>query len=921
MDVNKNTWLYLGFAFFIIVTINLKILVIIFGGFLSIGCAFVACLNFNKRFISEQADILINGTARFLVDSSPLKLRKAAEQTIDHVQQADRKILLDRILEMKNSMNDDQDLMRLSANKQACLSYKVGESTIRIHESTKDTTRASYEPLPSSSRRNHLEEKCDKSAITGDTIIDAQLNDLLALVFRDYILTWYRLISENDNEFIHDLYDIIKYFIRSLSQRLKSIDTVGFITTKLVDDFASHLRLYRLAKSKLDAETRPPVGSPPEELAKYNEKLYDYFFDHECQMEKTICRDHVCQVPGGFNDYINHICDILQYLLLPIDCFMNRPLRALNRSILTNVILKPLLDLISEPDYINRMIVWLCKSYSGSSDIFILVLRNSESEAELRAVLSMVKSEIVVQRGKDTGGQDDHDIKQKLNSLLYVQSLLEQKIVASSTSPHHNVRKLAASQLKLYNEQVSGGSNSSGSSRDLDLVPQLSLTSIMMDNIALSHFIEFMSSIDAQNLTYFYLNVEGFKISVEHQLEGAQLGSRRAISNLEALREAASDIHRNYLDTKGRANFKIDIKDQDMIDRLAKRIKTAPVNQHWFHQVQQYVFHMMRDDARYYKAFCKSTHYTYLLNDLGLVRAPPVIQNDGNNNRSLTKSYSSTSISARLFPSSSFDGSPASNEYSCNSKVTAALDTDTEDNIALRVLLLLMDEVFELKTKAVWLRRQIMSFLRTLLHVTLGDKMNRKIVEYVEELTKPSAIAGYLNILKQSFWPGGRQATNRPKRDQDMKYRTQVAAKYLILCSLPDELKRIIGAETTRQGLMLVYETFQHETLNRRLVLVLIESLLNELFPTGHLDQVFQRLHKGSLRSSRHQRRASINDTAKVKESATKIAGHRRSASSTSHLKNYYCTTASGGQTDSLLSDWPPGLASLGQFNLLDGQN
>lgn len=48
-----------------------------------------------------------------------------------------------------------------------------------------------------------------------------------------------------------------------------------------------------------------------------------------------------------------------------------------------------------------------------------------------------------------------------------------------------------------------------------------------------------------------------------------------------------------------------------------------------------------------------------------------------------------------------------------------------DDNIPLRVMLLLMDEVFDLKEKNQWLRRNIKNLLQQLIRATYGDTINR----------------------------------------------------------------------------------------------------------------------------------------------------------------------------------------------------
>ena len=74
-------------------------------------------------------------------------------------------------------------------------------------------------------------------------------------------------------------------------------------------------------------------------------------------------------------------------------------------------------------------------------------------------------------------------------------------------------------------------------------------------------------------------------------------------------------------------------------------------------------------------------------------------------------------------------------------------------------------------------------------------------------------------------------------------------------CCASDELKHILGAETMRRGLLRVFEMFQHRQLNRRLLFVIIEGLLETLYPRNRLHQLFLRLHGRSPRlHAFHQR-------------------------------------------------------------------
>lgn len=121
-------------------------------------------------------------------------------------------------------------------------------------------------------------------------------------------------------------------------------------------------------------------------------------------------------------------------------------------------------------------------------------------------------------------------------------------------------------------------------------------------------------------------------------------------------------------------------------------------------------------------------------------------------------------------------------------RVGANIDVETSDNIPLRILLLFMDEVFDLREKNQWLRRQIVAVLRQSIkalfgtylffiniydfaanseekyillmlsykNIIVGDIVNRRIVDYFAQMTSPETLCSYLESFKQSFWPNGK---------------------------------------------------------------------------------------------------------------------------------------------------------------------
>ncbi|ETN72258.1 PXA domain protein, partial [Necator americanus] len=150
---------------------------------------------------------------------------------------------------------------------------------------------------------------------------------MLSYVMRDFVDSWYKKIT-NDELFRESLKRTARRSIGSLSQCMRQVDWVPFFTRHVVDDFASHLRLYRMASEKFKF-----LGKKDEIITSEND-LLSHFFDYELEMEKTLCRDLLCTTPHYENAYLHDVVDIVLYLIMPPEDFRCRPLRFLLREVI-----------------------------------------------------------------------------------------------------------------------------------------------------------------------------------------------------------------------------------------------------------------------------------------------------------------------------------------------------------------------------------------------------------------------------------------------------------------------------------------------------------------------------------------------------------------------------------------------------------
>ncbi|XP_076865996.1 sorting nexin-13 isoform X2 [Brachyhypopomus gauderio] len=854
--------------------------------------------------------------------------------------------------------------------------------------------------------------------LTGSSFIDEPLQQVIQFGMRDYIQYWYYTLSEDDS-FLLEIRRTVQNALVQFSTRSKEVDWQPYFTTRLVDDFATHLRVFRKAQVRMSEKDEAKQRESPDELL-------DAFFEAEVEMERKICRDMVCTSPKDEEGFLRDLCEVLLYLLLPPGDFHNKNMRYFLREILARGVLLPLINQLSDPDYINQFVIWMIRDSSCDYEAFMTILKLTDNPTELEAVKDKVLEELQYLRSLDTVGDDINVIKNQINSLLFVKKVCETRIQRLQSGKEVDALKLAANFGKLC------------------IIP---LEHILVHNIALQFFMDFMQHAGGQADLFFWLTVEGYRVTAQQQLEVLH-GRQPAGHTKGLLKAAALGVYEQYLSEKASPRVQVD---EASLARLADKLNKEDPTPEIFDDIQRKVYEMMLRDERFYPAFKQHPLYVRMLAELDMLKEPSYRGSDDGDGESfngsptgsinlslddLTNATTDESVHLHAYISDTADASltPLTPSGVCNDhgktyalyaitvfrknsdgsedtwktyrrysdfhdfhmriteqfenlnsilklpgkktfnnmdrdflerrkkdlnaylqlllnpemvkacptlipyvhdflenkayskgkgdfarkmdtfvnplrssmrnvsnavkslpdslaegmtkvsdnmgrmserlgqdirqsifkvpplipkpdidpehcRVSAQLDDNVDDNIPLRVMLLLMDEVFDLKERNQWLRRNIKNLLQQLISATYGDTINRKIVDHVDFLTSPEQVADYVKRFRDSYWPNGILAETPPRRDKSVRMRTRVAAKTNLLGIMPDELKHIIGAETTRKGILRVFDMFQHQQLNRRLVYVFLEGFLETMFPLYKFPELFVKLHSRSPRT------------------------------------------------------------------------
>ncbi|KAL1889821.1 hypothetical protein Sste5346_008679 [Sporothrix stenoceras] len=96
--------------------------------------------------------------------------------------------------------------------------------------------------------------------LTSRNDVDLQLYALLAIIVREFVLTWYSKITPDDDQFVTEIVQIVAHCTRALEQRLRKVDLESLLFDELPALLDNHVKAYRASRRPL---VQPPVESDP----------------------------------------------------------------------------------------------------------------------------------------------------------------------------------------------------------------------------------------------------------------------------------------------------------------------------------------------------------------------------------------------------------------------------------------------------------------------------------------------------------------------------------------------------------------------------------------------------------------------------------------------------------------------------------
>uniref|UniRef100_A0A914N6X4 Sorting nexin-13 n=1 Tax=Meloidogyne incognita TaxID=6306 RepID=A0A914N6X4_MELIC len=310
---------------------------------------------------------------------------------------------------------------------------------------------------------------------------------------------------------------------------------------------------------------------------------------------------------------------------MPSEDFRCRPLRFLLREIFVTKIFIPLIDCLSEPFFVNRMIVWLLSELPLSTDDFVGCLERCNCVQELESILESVHEEICTLKSKGAGSGENNGntFTDQLSSLEFTEKLIRRRMIflvnrtetTEDDGKIQHFKQMASLKRDFANGNFEFAEEAISLASDSDGTIHLPLDVVLANPTCLSHFIEFLNQAGGQNHIDFYLAIQGFKSSMEHQLRSTQQ-YYLDVDTLETLREAALFMYHQYLSQE--ALTRVPLSDSIINKFLARLRSNEAQSDFWFEQIEEKLIHILQTETRFFPSFKKHLLYTKMLEEMGI---------------------------------------------------------------------------------------------------------------------------------------------------------------------------------------------------------------------------------------------------------------------------------------------------------------
>ncbi|XXG95924.1 tRNA (guanine-N(7)-)-methyltransferase (tRNA(m7G46)-methyltransferase) [Hypoxylon texense] len=355
--------------------------------------------------------------------------------------------------------------------------------------------------------------------------VSRALDDLLELIIRDFVKSWYSNISKNP-VFANEVDKAIRHALAGIRDRLFETDLVEVVTSRIVPILTAHFRDFYDAERAVRGRKLNRDVTESEELdlaiaAKYKDGKLHPAASLAYSDTKLVRQDH-----------LRHTVSKVLPKVLPSNLLNSRAVYSIIREIVSCAVLFPILHLLCEPDTWNQVM----ENYGRS------MLQDRSTVRKLRAALDAhaspaPKSSKPVAFPRLSPGDSERRFERFIRTIRKLNNLSDARRFRSEVASQfkkdsqqvgqdaiylrrlemgkrlldQRVQQLAAGGDGRHIPLSSNPSPNTGSSR----LENATLVDILRDTSGLSYFMEYMDRQGLMSLVQFWLVVDGLRNPLE----------------------------------------------------------------------------------------------------------------------------------------------------------------------------------------------------------------------------------------------------------------------------------------------------------------------------------------------------------------------------------------------------------------------
>ncbi|KAM0569429.1 hypothetical protein ACHAO2_008795 [Verticillium nonalfalfae] len=358
--------------------------------------------------------------------------------------------------------------------------------------------------------------------------VSSALDDLLGLIMRDFVSSWYSHISKNPT-FPNEVDKAVRIALGNLRNRLLELDLAEIVTSRLVPVLTIHFKDFCDAEHSVRGKKLNRSVTESEELdlaiaSKYREGKLHPAASLSFPDTKLVQQDYLRKT----------VARILPSLLPP-NLLASRAVSIIIREIVACAILFPVLQLLAEPDTWNQIM----ENYGRS------MLQDRSTVRKLRAALDQHASP-APKPGKAAiiprlvPGDSERKFEKFIRAIRKVNNLSDARRLRSEIASLYKRDSSQENQDQVYLRRldmgkrlldqkvqllaVGGDHKAAAPAASMNIpAPRTSklenatLVDLLRDSSGLSYFMEFMDRHHVLPLVQFWLVVDGFRNPLEEE--------------------------------------------------------------------------------------------------------------------------------------------------------------------------------------------------------------------------------------------------------------------------------------------------------------------------------------------------------------------------------------------------------------------